>query len=764
MVEFGECRLDMAARQLWRGGEAVHLEPQAFDVLAFLVEQRSRVVPKQELLDVVWGHRFVSESALSTRIKEIRRAVGDDGRRQAVIVNVRGRGYRFVAPIRDVEAGPDAIATSRLIGRRDDIAEVSKLLTAGAVVTIVGPGGVGKTTLAREICRSLDPAPVDGVIVSELAELSEAEAVLAAVARAADVIADERDLDLLARTICPLDAVLLLDNCEHVIDTVALLIKAVVVLGGSLRVLATSRERLGIPGERVWPLLPLDQHDGCTLFVRRATAARPNFRVDDNEDDLVAIVQALDGLPLAIEMAAARVTSSSLRELRSEVVANRTHLRSPDRASSPRHRTLDALVAWSVDLLTDDERRLFTELSAFSAPVPFEDVREMLDDPPALGARLGELVDRHLVVADATTEGTRFRMLETVRAAAAADAPPALAERHARWAANAAAEADRMLRTGAEAVAVTRMSALTPELRAAFRWGIRHAPALAASVLVSLHLHTYWRLWPEPTAWGRELLARDLDAATTAAAAMIVAGDAANRGRLDEARQLGEVGAASTDPRVRGASLEVLLDLSVIEQRYDAAREWSRQLLELGRNLDDMHMQSIALVELGLSATYADDRRVAEGAAAELEQLRPTMAPSDAAWFTYLLAELADPEDAVPLLADVVRVASSVDNHLLVSIGQDTFGLALCRTNRLDEAAVVLDECLVGFLRHGHYTQTGPVVVAVIELLRRRGDEQRAHELADALQALIGRNSPQRGDRDDHRELFLAARAALGRG
>jgi hypothetical protein len=144
--------------------------------------------------------------------------------------------------------------------------------------------------------------------------------------------------------------------------------------------------------------------------------------------------------------------------------------------------------------------------------------------------------------------------------------------------------------------------------------------------------------------------------------------------------------------------------------------------------------------------------------------LRPAMAPSEAGWSTYLLAELADPHDAVPLLTDVLRLASSVDNHLLVSIGQDTLGLALCRTDRLDEAAVLLDECLVGFLRHGHYTQTRPVVVAVIELLRRRGDEQHAQELADALQSVIGSSSPEPAARDDHRELFLAARAALGRG
>jgi DNA-binding winged helix-turn-helix (wHTH) protein len=181
VYRFGECELDVAARELRRAGAPVHLEPQALDLLAHLLEHRDRVVSKVELLDGVWGHRFVSEANLTTRVKEVRRAVGDDGTRQAVIRNVRGRGYRFVAAVEAGATGAPGIH-ARLIGRSGELRAIVDLLERTPLVTILGPGGVGKSTLAREVVTDIGGAYADGHHVVELAALDAESDVALAVA------------------------------------------------------------------------------------------------------------------------------------------------------------------------------------------------------------------------------------------------------------------------------------------------------------------------------------------------------------------------------------------------------------------------------------------------------------------------------------------------------------------------------------------------------------------------------------------------------
>ena len=275
MLRFDGCSLDLARREVRSGGQVQHLEPQAFDLLAYLVEHRGRVVPKEELLDRVWGDQFVSDAALTTRVKEVRRAIGDDGRRQRLVRNVRGRGYRFVGEIAHPAGQNPAGAAEPILGRAHDIAGVARLLSTSTLVTLVGAGGVGKTRLAVEVAAVTGAQAPDGAFFVDLSALASAQAVVPAILRSVDLQVEGHNERAALRGLSALDALVVLDNCEHLIEPAAAAAEAVLGFGGRVRILATSRERLGVRGERVWPVSPLDVTAARQLFVDRARAVSP---------------------------------------------------------------------------------------------------------------------------------------------------------------------------------------------------------------------------------------------------------------------------------------------------------------------------------------------------------------------------------------------------------------------------------------------------------------------------------------------------------
>ncbi len=488
MLRFDGCSLDLARREVRSGGQLQHLEPQAFDLLAYLVEHRGRVVPKEELLDRVWGDQFVSDAALTTRVKEVRRAIGDDGRRQRLVRNVRGRGYRFVGEIAHPAGQNPAGAAEPILGRAHDIAGVARLLSTSTLVTLVGAGGVGKTRLAVEVAAVTGAQAPDGAFFVDLSALASAQAVVPAILRSVDLQV-EGDLAAL-QALSALDALVVLDNCEHLIEPAAAAAEAVLGFGGRVRILATSRERLGVRGERVWPVSPLDVTAARQLFVDRARAVSPGF--DPHSADATAVhrvVDEVDRLPLAIEMAAARVGAMGMAELAGLVTTRLDLLRSPQRGTTDRHRTLAAVIAWSEELLDDSERTAFAELSAFAGPALGADLDGVIDGGDALD-RVCRLVERSLVIAEVSTGPTRYRMLETVRrhAAASAGNDEALRLRHATWFTEMAEEADALLRTPAEREGHETIEARVDELRAAHRWARSQAPHLAARLTAALQL------------------------------------------------------------------------------------------------------------------------------------------------------------------------------------------------------------------------------------------------------------------------------------
>ena len=243
ILVFEDCELDLARVVLTRAGQEVRVEPQVFDLLRCLIDRRGEVVRKEELLDQVWGDRFVSESALTTRIKSARQAVGDDGRRQRVIRTVHGKGYEFVAPVRVVDArsndrpdtGGAAGSSCRLPSSRSSVEELlSQLLDdhdTSRLITLVGTGGVGKTSVAFELARRVELRYPDGVLVVELASVVDHDAALAAFATSLDVNTRQRASieDAIVDMLRPRRALLVLDNCEHLVEPVASLVDRILL-------------------------------------------------------------------------------------------------------------------------------------------------------------------------------------------------------------------------------------------------------------------------------------------------------------------------------------------------------------------------------------------------------------------------------------------------------------------------------------------------------------------------------------------------------
>ena len=351
---------------------------------------------------------------------------------------LRGEIAAAPAPAGRVRTNLRAQLTS-FVGRTDEVARVGKALQAYRLITLVGPGGAGKTRLAAEVAAAVrDSAPddaADGIWLAELAPVTDAadvpQAVLGAIGlRESRLLPDgtQRITSRDGRTrllegLADARALLVLDNCEHLIDACAHLADALLAHSPQLRIVATSREPLGITGESLFVVPPLDEDPAVRLFADRAAAVRPDFSLDSESRPLVIdIVRRLDGLPLAIELAAARLRTLPLAEISRRLTDRFRLLTGGSRTALPRHRTLRAVVEWSWELLTPAERLLAERFSVFPAGATPAAVAAVCAGRGCAGAELtvGEadellssLVDKSLL--QPLVDGTRLRMLETIR-------------------------------------------------------------------------------------------------------------------------------------------------------------------------------------------------------------------------------------------------------------------------------------------------------------------------------------------------------------
>ncbi|ACZ89499.1 ATPase-like protein [Streptosporangium roseum DSM 43021] len=705
-------------------------------------------------------------------------------------------GLRLPSPDRDGRGLPVPAEVPRrgnlparltsFVGRERDVARTAELLAGHRLVTLLGPGGAGKTRLSIESAEAVAGRMPDGVWLVELAPVAEPSEVPQAVFSALELRDPPPPASLTTSGALPLPAardplarlvsglagkrlLIVLDNCEHVVEAAAALADRVLAGCPGVRILVTSREPLGITGETSRPVPPLGLPPGdgdpgdalgypaVRLFAERAAAVRPGYRAEDEAAAVVRICRELDGMPLAIELAAARLRSLSAEQIAHRLDDRFRLLTGGSRTALPRHQTLRAVVGWSWDLLDEQERVLARRLSVFAGGAALDCAEEIcsghgLDRAEVLDV-LARLVDKSLVVAQSHGAAVRYRMLETIRAYAA----ERLAESgeqgrvrlaHAMFFTELAERSDPGLRGRGQLAVVAEMAAEHDNLSAALRWTVEASRSDLALRLVGA-LGWYW--------WLRGYRA---EGAHRAHEVLRLAGDDADPARLTLAR-------ASYGANAVGGGIE--LDTARAElaevvrlAREELARPWHPLIVMAGpiialvtglptgndHHLDEMLAHPdpwvLASARLFQGFDHLSTGRIPEGRAKLSAALRDFQGIGDRWGVANVLASLSDlhflqgePERALEEVHRAIALMEEIGAVDEVAYMRGRLAVGLNLTGDRAAAEEILEETLRDAVRSGDR-------IAALSLLSARGDfaredgklDEARHYYAEAMRVV----------------------------
>jgi predicted ATPase/DNA-binding winged helix-turn-helix (wHTH) protein len=801
---FGRFELQPDKRRLLAAGTPVDVGSRAFDLLVMLVERDGHLVTKDELLERVWPKVIVEENTLQAQVSALRKILGPDA-----IATISGQGYRFALEL--TFAGAESVVPKHnlpqqltsFIGREKEIAQIKELLGTTRLLTFIGAGGCGKTRLALQVAGDLLESYPDGIWLVELAALAEPELVPQTVANVLGL--KEQPGESLTQTLTKYLAsrhlLLVLDNAEHLLAACAEFADVALRRCAQLIILITSRERLGMAGELTYrvPSLSvpdpkqdvnpeeLSAYESARLFIERARLQQPQFAVTaQNASALASVCRRLDGIPLAIELAAPRVRSMSVEEVNRRLDQRFDLLTGGSRTALPRHRTLRSLIDWSYDLLSDAERAILRRVSVFSGGWTLAAAEQVcsgdaVDRKEALDL-LTSLADKNLVLAEAHGGATRYGLLETVRHYAGdrlrESEEVRVQRQHLEYFLAMAEEAEAQLRGSDQGPWLDRLETERDNLRSA----LSRSAVLGGDTASGLRLAgALWRFWlvrgylfegrrslveqlalpADPSAW--QARARALHGAGVLARNQ---GDYAAAGMLHEEslairRQHGD------RPGI-AASLNSLGNVASERGDHAAARSLHEESLATYRALDDRHGMASALNNLGIASMYSGDSPAAR---VLLEESRA------------LCRELGDRWGTAASLMNMAMVARETGDFAasreLYEVGEVIYqelgdqrstarasrevALVMCDQGDYEGAQFLLEKGLASFMKLGDRTNICDALYGLAYSFSLR-DSRRAAILwgaGERLREEQGVHPPPMYRSREDREV-AAARAALG--
>jgi predicted ATPase/DNA-binding winged helix-turn-helix (wHTH) protein len=542
-LQFGPFELSSKERVLRREGEVLPLGSRALDILIYLAGRPGEVISKQELIDHVWPDVTVEEGSIRVHVAAIRKALGDGQFGNRYIANIKGRGYSFVGNVVSRSGGKESGTTKlpqqgrlplrpiMMIGREMVVSEIRDKLREARFVTLLGPGGIGKTTIALAVGRAVAEEFDGKVHFVDLESLTDPRHVAGAVATSLGLALKSKDPSLeLVDLVRSQKLLIILDSSEHVIEAVALVAEQLYQETEQVHLLTTSRELLKVEGEHCCRVLPLDvppdgskqtasivlRYPAVQLFVRRVAARAGGVVLTDEEAPFVAeMCRKLDGIPLAIELAAGQVAIHGIKNTVARLVSRLELLKLSHRTAVPRHRTLKATLDWSYDLLSDAERIVLRRIAPFVGHFTLESARYVAGERRSVDAEIFDaiagLVEKSLIATRIDEAQAQYRLLDTTRAYALekleehGEFDP-ISLRHAEYVVQQLESQKEMLSAQSRAERVAVYSRQLSNVRSALEWsfGSHGNDEIATRLAVAstqpfmeLSLLTEWQGWAE---------------------------------------------------------------------------------------------------------------------------------------------------------------------------------------------------------------------------------------------------------------------------
>jgi predicted ATPase len=691
---------------------------------------------------------------------------------------------REFAPLRSLDAFPSnlPLQTTGFVGREQELVDVASALEDARVVTLTGVGGVGKTRLATQVAADVLPRYRDGAWLCELAPVGEPEAIGEALAAGLGVqprmgqTLDETVLDFLRSK----ELLLVLDNCEHLLDSVARLVDRIVHAAARVTVLATSREGLAVSGERMVALPSLDiEGEAVSLFVERAADARSGFALTpENAAAVAQICARLDGIPLAIELAAARVQAMTPAEIAARLDDQFRLLSSGRRTAVERHQTLRRAIDWSYDLLSDDERRVLQRLSVFAGGCTLDAAESVaaggdIDTLDVLD-HLATLVRRSLVVADQLGEQTRYRLLETIRQYAQdrleeSGDTDTVGQRHSAHYRALAEEAGPHLRAADQLAWIARLAPEFDNLRVALAWALDHddldlaLPLVVAVCVNGIDLGYLALAWAELVAAAPGVDEHPLGPAVLAQAAW----SACMGGRLDEAtryeaRRVAAEAAQRLAPNP--ANYQAPATIAMFSGDLATAAEHAYRWIAVAREAESRYetVQGLTMLTAALMEDVPAALRTIEEAVDEARQLGN---PSSLSWaLTTLGLNLVgvDLERAIDVFEEAVTVGTDSGNQQ--GVASALGGLAWARAQLGDHRGALPDMVAAAAqqLQIGDHFTIASTLVGIAATLTELDAHERSAILHGAVDEMQGDNRWFGRPAEDRDRSIAASSEALG--